>query len=148
MPVGIRELEGFFIIQNCILVRKHVDDPDLFIETILPKNYQPVQVTCCLLSGAPPDMTRSFIRFQNELDVKRLFDVKGKTKGLSTDALGGRNCHVSGFPIGIENPRQWIIVGEDKSTLLPSNGVKIAHLDRAHTNYHFEIRTRAHDQQH
>lgn len=139
MPIGIPELEAFFFPEECTLVKKHVGNLDHFTTAILPSNCCPISLTCVLFGGNPPDLSRSFARFVGEKDIGRLFNVKGQTKGLNTDKLGGMNCHVTGFPLGIENPRQWVIVGKDKSTAVQSGNFCLFNLDYAHTNFHFEV---------
>jgi hypothetical protein len=137
MPKDVPELEFYFDPERCQLIRKHVENPDEFVAALLPNDFAPVLLTCVLLGGRPPEMTRSFIRFIGERDMHRVFQVKGQTQGLSTCRLSGRNCHVTGFPKGIDEPRNWVILGEDRYTEVggvPS--IRIAHLDRAHTNWH------------
>lgn len=140
MPRGIPEIDAYFNSESSMLVRKPVQDLDTFVEAILPKEYSVVPITCVLLGGHPGDMTRSFIRYFAEKDMIKLFETKGKTLGLSTDCLGGRNCHVTGFPKGIDNPREWVVVCEDKCVSIPQGDVRIAQLDYAHTNFHSEAR--------
>ena len=79
------------------------------------------------------------VSYVGEKGLDGVIRMKGLTKGLSTDRLGGKNCHVTGFPIGIDEPRNWVVVARDKTNLSLESGLFIANLDLAHTAYHFEI---------
>src|SRR5947199_4598810 len=113
MRLGVPELHFYFDPAESFLVRKHVANPDDFIGALLPPDYQPVRLTCLLFGGIPPDMTMSYLSFYAEKDMGRLLQVKGRTGGLSTDKLEGKNCHVTGFPVGIDEPREWVLVTKD-----------------------------------
>jgi len=142
MPRGIPEIEAYFNSAKSLLVRKPVIDLDTFAEAVLPSEHQVVPITCVLLGGPPGQMTRSFVRYFAEKEMMELLEAKGQTLGLNSNRLGGRNCHVTGFPKGIENPREWVVICEDNYPSSQQGGVRIPQLDYAHANFHFGTRRR------
>ena len=68
----------------------------------------------------------------------KLVEAKAKSGGLNTDLLNGKNCHVSGFPIGIDDPRSFVVVAVDKLAATAVPGLKFSQLDLAHATVHFE----------
>jgi hypothetical protein len=136
---GAPEWAHYFEPGESHLVRKHVH-PDDFVKSVLPADYEPVRVTCWLLGGQPPNMTISVVSYYAEKGIDQLLQVKGKTNGLSTDKLDGNNCHVTGFPIGLNDPRHWTVIAKDKLVQSEQREIQYAGLDWAHTAYDFGMR--------
>ncbi len=66
---------------------------------ILPRSPHFVALSCCILGERLSQLT-----FGAEKEMSRLLTVKGKTRGLNTDRLGGRNCHLWLAPLDIPEP--------------------------------------------
>jgi hypothetical protein len=133
-------LESYFDCGQSLLVKKPVD-PDKFVEWLLPQDYQAVRLTCVLLAGDPPSMTLQLIRFQAEIDMLRLIRTKGLAGGRSTNRLGVRNCHVTGFPEGIDDPRSWVVIATDRTESFRGTTFNVARLDLRHVIEQREIFT-------
>lgn len=143
LPTGRPEPATYFEPAETFLVRKHVEDPDDFVSAILPKDYAPARATCLLFGGIPPDLTMTIVTFVGETGLDRLIGVKGATGGLSTEKLGGKNCHVTGLPLGIDEPRMWAVVGKDKGLAgQNTRAMSYAALDLAHVEQHRAIHKR------
>lgn len=138
LPVGVPTIECYFDTAETFLVQKPVDNPDQFMGWVLPREYQQVRFSCILLGGNHPELKFSMISFNAERDMQRLMQTKGKTFGLNTDRLNGRNCHVTGYPIGIPDPRKYVVIGRDKLRALEGGG-GIPLLDIGHTVNDFTI---------
>lgn len=131
------ETDGFFEVSKSFLVKKPAP-PDEFVRWLMPKEWQPVRMRCVLFAGQPPNLTITPLSFIGEAEMQQLVDVKGRTWGLNTDRLNGLNCHVTGFPRTIPEPREHVVVAEDKVVTMPSSPMRFAKLELAHSVYHFE----------
>lgn len=144
MPRGIAEVDLFFEAEHSLLVKKKVENPDDFVGRLLPAEFQPVLLGCLLFGGEQANLTVTPFIFNAEFDVGRLMCVKGETKGLNTNKLDGRNCHVTGFPVEIKNPRNWVVVSRDKMYPITRSGEDgillecVPSIDYGHAVFHFD----------
>lgn len=131
LPIGIPTIDAYVHADESFMVRKPVGDPDEFVGWLLPREYAPVKLSCILLGGNGPDLKVTLISFNAERDMYRLITTKGRTRGLSTDLLGGRNCHVTGYMVGIPEPRAHVLITHDRTR--PSDGgeLRFSELDIA-----------------
>jgi hypothetical protein len=141
LPRGADRLEHYFDCSDGLLVKKPASDPTRFSAVLLPIAYRPVCLSCFLLGGQPPDMTLTAYNSVAERDMHRVIRVKGATMGLSTDRLGGKNCHVTGLPEGVEDSRSWAVIVKDKSLAFKYSPLRIPFLDIAHAMHHREMKT-------
>ena len=140
LPVGVPTIDHYFTTEESQMVRKPVSDPDHFVGWLLPRQYEPVTLTCILLGGNSPDLKLSYMRFAAERDMYRLIWTKGKTKGLNTDQLGGKNCHVTGYPLGVPDPRNHVLIVRDKSRPTEGGDVHLSCVDLQHARRNDFIR--------
>src|SRR5262249_36532180 len=85
MPMDHPWASDMFVGKRNILLRR----PSETLEEILPSNPATVPIYCWLIRE---QLTQTC--FCAETEMKQLLGVKGRTAGLSTDLLDGRNCHV------------------------------------------------------
>jgi hypothetical protein len=130
----IPELRFFFADDDGLIVDKNTSDLDSFHKTLLPKNVSINVVYCDWFGGQGAQRVFSPVSFTAISELKRLIQVKGRTGGSNTDALDGFNCHISGFPKGISQPRQKILVVRDNVLNLPTDTpiLRIPRLDLKH----------------
>jgi hypothetical protein len=115
----IMDLERHAFEGEIILLRKPSDD----LQEVLPAFYRPVPVHCILMTN---EMIHAM--FPAERGMADVLDVKGKTGGLSTDRLEGRNCHIY---LG-NRTRQWgncAAIGHDISFNLGNPLCKLSIVD-------------------
>lgn len=139
MPCDEPDLEYCFQTEESFLVKKPVD-PDSFVKWLLPSEHEPIRIRCYLLTGEPSKLFIQTLEFIAERGMYRLWEAKGLTLGLNTDRfVGQKNCHVVGYPRGIENPRQWCIIAKDNQIKDSSSTLKFARLDVGHASRHGEV---------
>jgi hypothetical protein len=131
-----KETEYNFSVDDSFLVSKPVA-PDRFIEWLLPAEYEPIRITCVLLTGQGDELAATPLMYIGETGMYRLLEAKGLTYGRSTDRLIGRNCHVTGLPIGCERSKLAIVRDRTYPTTIPE--MYFAYLDLAHVTNHFEV---------
>ena len=85
MPMRNRAVKQLFTGENNILVER----PDRMLAEVLPTKYTPVAIDVLVLGDK---VTR--MKFLAEREMTEVLLVKAKTRGMNTDALGGRNCHI------------------------------------------------------
>lgn len=137
-------IEFYFDRDASFLVKKPVKQEE-FVDWLLPKEQKVVMLTCLLLIGEPPHLKLTLINYAAELDMVRLLRTKGATCGRSTDRLGPKNCHVVGYPEGIEDPRSWAVVVLDRTEPFLGAPFRMPRLDLVHTLQHRDILTRVGD---
>ena len=141
LPTGIPTIDAYFSAGDGQMVRKPVSDPDRFVGWILPEEVNQVKMTCILVGGNSPELKFSMISFNAERDMYRLIATKGKTRGMNTDRLGGRNCHVTGFPIGVPDPREHVLIVRDRTRPTEGGDMQVSELDIGHAIHNFIIRS-------
>jgi len=109
LPLMTPELRHYFIGNDNLLVEK----PDDYLSMILPEEIISSPLYCILHAGHGQDMKYASLAYKAERDMERLLQIKATTGGLNTDRLSGKNCHVTGFPKGVDNPRRWVIISND-----------------------------------
>lgn len=86
-PIPTRnEWAEAFVPGSGVLVECHQDLPHL----VLPTSFQFVAVSAWLIGERHQALT-----FGAETAINRLLEVKGRTRGMNTDRLGSRNCHLA-----------------------------------------------------
>jgi len=77
-----------------------------------------------------------------ETPMLKLVEAKGQSWGLNTELLNGKNCHVTGFPagfpVGISDPRSFVVLALDRFVRDSNSQYKFPRLDLAHATTHFE----------
>lgn len=132
LPAGEPTIDAHFLAGDSLMVRKPVEKPEDFVGWLLPAKYEPVKLTCILLGGNDPNLKFSMMTFNAERDVYRLIATKGLTRGLSTDRLAGKNCHVTGYPTGVPEPRDHVLIVRDRSRPAENGDMRYAALDIGH----------------
>ena len=136
------DLRHFFDTDQSVLIRKPVP-ADAFLAWLLPNDANPLRIQCVLFAEKKEALTITPLSFICESPMIELVEAKGKSWGLNTDLLDGKNCHVTGFPIGIHDPRDFVILGHDRMVIAPGTKYKFPRLDLAQATTHFELlRTR------
>lgn len=107
-----RAIDYFLDAPNSYLVKKPCH-PDDFVRWLLPSEYELIPMSCCLISGIASGLFMQPMEYRAEADMSRLIYAKAATCGLNTDSLDGLNCHCVGYPDGIDDPRQWVIIVKD-----------------------------------
>ncbi len=107
------ELRYYFADDEGILARKPVDNPNDFVRWLLPREYTSNPVYCLLFGGNGSELRFTPMTYNAERDMVRVLEMKGKTGGANTDLINGMNCHVTGFPRGIDDPRKFVILVRD-----------------------------------
>jgi hypothetical protein len=129
------ETEEYFDVPDSFLVRKPVP-PEEFLLWLLPKEYTRLRFTCVLMTGSADDLWMTPLMYFGEVEMLCLVEAKGKSNGLHTHLVDGRNCHVTGFPKGIPNPREHVVIARDLLVMEERTGLKFPRLDLAHAVYH------------
>lgn len=135
MRQGHHVLDFYFDATESLLVKKHVS-PELFVEAVLPNSFEVVRTTCLLFGGQPPDLTVTPLPFRLERGMADLLMAVGNSFGLCTDRLQDKNCHATGFPIGIDDPDEWVIVSKDNMRSPPDSPLRFAEIDVGHVITH------------
>ncbi|MBI2806788.1 MAG: hypothetical protein HYX68_17555 [Planctomycetes bacterium] len=138
MPIGNPDIDAFFVAENSFLVRKPVA-LEQFVDWLLPHESVPVGLHCILLGGEADSFSLDHCFLEAERDMDRIIRMKGRTRGWNTDRIRGRNCHATGFPRGIPNPRHFVAVVQDREIYLPDGTLAFPKLDIAHTVFHDEV---------
>ncbi len=105
--------------ERLLLLRK----PSASLREVLPRDYTPIELHCFLIQK-----TFTHVRYFAENGMRRLFDVKARTNGLSSDQLDGRNCHVFLGNMLADKIGNWAAIGFDQHVTTPL-GMKIARVD-------------------
>ena len=90
VPTDIPDVSDMFTGEDKLLIERS----EQLLEDILPPSFESVPIYCWTLGEKLSEMT-----FVAEREMSRLLEVKGQTKGLNTDRLAGRNCHIWLAPI-------------------------------------------------
>jgi hypothetical protein len=108
--------------KSVLLLRK----PDN-LDTLLPRRFSPVRVTVAHVEGGYKQITQLMFVFEREM--LRLFRIKGRTGGLSTELLDGRNCHVFLGDEMVEKIGNWAAIAVDATTERLDYGCRLALID-------------------
>lgn len=83
------DLMSFFGLTDCTQIKTSND----FTRIVLPENYEFVMLACQRFGKIEPVDARFWsMAFCAEREMLEVIKIKGKTDGLNTDLLGGRNC--------------------------------------------------------
>lgn len=129
-------LRYFFDVPQSCVVEKPVP-PNDFVRWLLPNEWRSAATICVLLGGPPTRLVKAELPYIGEMNMKRLLQVKSDTGGLNTDRLNGRNCHITGFPKDIIDPRAHVLVTSDYFWPVPSKDLLLSLFDLSHAVYHF-----------
>ncbi len=95
------------------------------LSELLPVEHSPVLVRCVLLqNGFETEMV-----FKAEREMRRVFDIKARTNGLSTDKLSGKNCHVFLGDMAISRLGNRAAIATDQAVALPGREIKLSVVD-------------------
>jgi hypothetical protein len=99
-------------------------DRDLW--EILPDAFTPVPVACAVVGER-----LTWMEFAFETPMRRLLDVKGRTRGLNTDRVVPRNCHIWLAPVPVQDDLKGcaVIARDRRMSPLPETDVRIPALD-------------------
>src|SRR5207244_3766952 len=93
-----------FAEDQVLLIRKPSPLPFEF----LPRKSRRAMIHCMLLRQ---EITR--VTFNAEREMRRLPDLKGRTGGLNTDKLDGKNCHVFLTEVAARKVGDLAVIGHD-----------------------------------
>lgn len=131
-------MKFYFDVQESYLVKKPVP-PNEFVDWVLPRDHRIVNISCILLGGPPSNLSFTILPFIGEVEMISLLDAKVRSLGLNSDLLEGHNCHVTGFPIGIENPREYVMIAADQIVPAADMSLQFSVLDLMQIVYHCEL---------
>ncbi|MFJ2957079.1 hypothetical protein [Streptomyces sp. NPDC087270] len=121
---------GIFVGTNNVLAYR----PDSMLQEVLPSNFRFVGVSCWKWG-----VRASAITFGAEREMYRVLYIKGKTKGLSTDKLGGRNFHAWLGPLPVPQKfRSYSAIVNDYRIEVPDGMAHVANLDVAQAMFSAE----------
>ncbi len=121
IPKGDLTIEEAFTGENNFLIERS----DEILEEILPESFNFVSLYCWIVGEK---LTQTI--FGAEQEMTRLLDIKAKTKGLNTDKLDGRNCHIWLAPLDVTRKlRGCAAIVQDNRLELKSSTVEIPILD-------------------
>lgn len=138
MPTGVPEIDAYFVAENSLLVRKPGALED-FVDWLIPPEPDVVRLQCVLLGGEGDATSFDHCVFEAERDLDRIIRMKGRTRGGNTDLLQGRNCHITGYPRGIESPREYVAVVQDREVYAEDGNYKFPQLELTHAVQHFDV---------
>ena len=126
MPKDDERVRDAFIGGDDVLVERTGATPYL----VLPPTARSVNVHCLLLKGDGEHATVSETTFCAEREMARVFATKGRTGGLNTERLGGRNMHIWLSPLPFHPHGGWAAVVTD--TRVEVRSARIPLLDIQH----------------
>ena len=88
-----------------LLIRK----PSGHLREWLPKHRKVISIHCCLIRENLEIWMFGLID-----QLGRVFPIKGRTQGRSTDKLGDKNSHISLGPL-IKDVGDWAVIGRDRT---------------------------------
>jgi len=132
-----KELCHYFVVDQSVIIRKPVA-PDAFFTWLLPRNAEPLRMRCVLFTGQNDGLAMTPLTYICETPMLKLVEAKGQSWGLNTELLNGKNCHVTGFPVGISDPRSFVVLALDRFVRDSNSQYKFPRLDLAHATTHFE----------
>jgi hypothetical protein len=95
------------------------------LDNILPARCRFVSLHCCILGS-----TRTEMIFGAEREMAAVLDIKGVTRGRSTDQFGQRDCHAWLAPLNIPEPlRGCASIAHNRVVTLPNSDAKVSALD-------------------
>lgn len=103
--------------------------PRDYESTLLPPTVLSVMVYCWLFRGRPPEIHIDGLTFGAETAMARLLDVKAITRGLNTNLLQGRNCHVCVAPKHQHIYGGWGIISDDVQQEWQGTKISVADMD-------------------
>jgi hypothetical protein len=114
-----------FVPEGTVLIDR--GDPDL--RQVLPEAFRFVAISCLTMGST----YFSEMALGAEQEMLKVLEVKDRTGGLSTDALGGRNLHpwLAPLPL-VDADRACAAVAQDRRFPLSGSAAKVASLDIAH----------------
>jgi hypothetical protein len=122
LPLSLPDVSDTFEERNGLLIER---SSALIEEEVLPRNFQFVDLECWVMGSS---LTRAI--FAAEQEMGQVLHIKGVTRGLNTDVLGGRNCHIWLAPLDIPDElRGCAAIAYDRRVKVGSTSVRIPALD-------------------
>jgi hypothetical protein len=109
-----------FADDQVLLIRK----PSPLPFELLPRKSRRAMIHCMLLR---PEVTR--VTFNAEREMRRLLDLKGRTGGLNTDKLEGRNCHLFLTEVAACKVGDLAVIAHDIAAPVGSTSIKLSAVD-------------------
>jgi len=98
---------------------------DRLLSEILPDTCNPVILYCYVMGERLSQMA-----FCAETGLRQLLEMKGRTGGLNTNQLDGRNCHIWLAPLNVpQKVRGCAAIVTDVRMLIPMTNVRIPYFD-------------------
>ena len=97
MPIPEQSARDRFVGEDNV-VFDPLFNPELGDRHDLPASYRFVNIECWWVGGGANDLRLCRMIFSSEREMARVLATKARTRGLNTDKLGGRNCHLWPFP--------------------------------------------------
>jgi hypothetical protein len=122
LPLFLPDVRDAFEEENGLLIERSAA---LIEEEVLPQTFHFVALECWVMGAR---LTRAI--FAAEQEMARVLHTKGITRGLNTDVLGGRNCHIWLAPLSIPHElRGCAAIVRDRRVKVGSTSVQIPLLD-------------------
>jgi hypothetical protein len=122
LPILLPDVRDAFEEENGLLIER---SGALIEKEVLPQTFHFVALECWVMGAR---LTRAI--FAAEQEMERVLHIKGITRGLNTDVLGGRNCHIWLAPLNIPHDlRECAAIVHDRRVKVGSTSVKIPVLD-------------------
>ena len=119
-----------FVGANNVLVYR----TEASIHDLPSKEFNFVAVSCWRIGPASSTLT-----FGAETEMYRVLQVKGRTGGLSSEKLGGRNVHIWLGPVDLPHKlRSSAGIVDDFRFKVPGSSASVAELDLAHSLFPVE----------
>jgi hypothetical protein len=100
-----------------------------------PGIFMPVLMHCLFFCGSHLERRYSALSFCGETEMRKLLDIRGRTRGMSTNGFGENNCYLVGDP---KPPCDSLfLIGKDVTVNL--DGVWVTALDLAHASVKRQI---------
>jgi hypothetical protein len=126
------ELKRYFA-DDVLQVRRPHLDIERFMQWLLPHHDVYVNAHCAIFGRGGAGPTISTLDYIMEGGFLELLATKSRTLGLNSGLLQEQNCHVSRFPLGYPEPRQWVAIGRDNR--LAVGGLLFPLIDIAMANF-------------
>jgi hypothetical protein len=113
MPIALEPLEeAFEIADGAIMIERN---DGLEVE-VLPARATPIPVHCWVVG-----QTLSQLTFMAETEMQSVIAAKGRTRGLNTEKLDGRNCHFWLAPLLLPRElRRCAVIAKDQRLVMGS----------------------------
>ena len=108
MPTDNPWLSEVFVVADAVLLEPR----DRSFQDILPPAFTTTPYQCWFFGKQTNSLVR--LGFAADADMKRLLEMKGSTRGLNTDKLEGKNCHIWLAPLPIDQKFRKCAIAKDR----------------------------------